>query len=192
MMNFTVEIADETHVSYATTICQLIADSARTRGTGRGKRSPEKIIEKIRSGQAIIALANHQLAGFSYIDAWDEDTLVVHTGLIIAPEFRAMGLAKKIKMAAIHLTAVKYPKAKLFSITTSMAVMKINSELGYRPVTYDQLPKDQNFWKGCESCPNYSALRSKNNQMCFCTAMILEKIEQRINGSTSVLVSIKK
>ncbi|MEG2282810.1 MAG: hypothetical protein RSB93_06235, partial [Rikenellaceae bacterium] len=67
-----------------------------------------------------------------------------------------------------------YRGAKLFGLTTGLAVMKINSELGYKPVTYLQLTKDDKFWKGCESCVNYEVLKMKNYTNCLCTAMIFD------------------
>jgi hypothetical protein len=50
--------------------------------------------------------------------------------------------------------------------------MKINSELGYRPVTFSELTQDEDFWKGCQSCPNYDILLRCNHRMCLCTGML--------------------
>ncbi len=180
-MNLNVSIASEAHASYAPIICKSIADSAQERGIGRGKRKIEMIANKITSGQAIIAFYNNEFAGFSYIESWDDDKYVANTGLIIVPKFRSMGLAKKIKLLAKILASQKYPNAQLISLTTSLPVMKLNSDLGYKPVTYSELPKDQNFWNACQSCPNFKALKDKNFKMCFCTAMILSNIQSTIS-----------
>ncbi len=179
-MKLNVEIASAVHVSYATAISQLIAESAQDRGIGRGKRCAKEITKKIKSGHALIAFYGNQLAGFSYIDTWDEESFVVNTGLIVVPKFRSLGIAKKIKTLAIQLAKTKYPKASIFSLTTSLPVMKMNTDLGYEAVTYSELPQDQNFWKGCFSCPNYKNLKEKNNKMCFCTAMLLLGTNKKI------------
>ena len=68
----------------------------------------------------------------------------------------------------------KFPEAKIFGLTTGLAVMKINSELGYEPVTYDELTQDEEFWAGCKSCVNYETLMSKQRKNCFCTAMLYD------------------
>ena len=68
----------------------------------------------------------------------------------------------------------KYPNAKIFGLTTGLAVMKINSELGYEPVTYSELTDDEEFWAGCKSCVNYEILMSRGRKNCFCTAMLYD------------------
>lgn len=173
-MKLNVEIASEVHTSYAHDISMLLAESAKQRKIGRGKRSPELIANKMKNGQAIIALSDSELAGFSYLEPWDNESFVVNTGLIIAPAFRSKGLSKKIKTMALELAASKYPHAKLFSLTSSLAVMKTNTALGYQAVTFSELPKDKKFWTGCQSCPNYKMLKNKDFRICFCTAMLLD------------------
>jgi hypothetical protein len=177
-MEFSVEIANETHQHYAVEICELIKESAKARGTGIAERKPEYIEEKMRSGKAVIALHGHTLAGFCYIETWSHGEYVANSGLIVAPQFRRFGLAKAIKKRSIELSRSKYPKAKLFGITTSLAVMKINSELGYEPVTFSELTQDDTFWNGCRSCPNYDILERQNRRMCLCTAMLAPSQEE--------------
>jgi hypothetical protein len=99
---------------------------------------------------------------------------VANSGLIVSPEFRKSGIAKKIKQTIFQLSREKYPNAKLFGLTTGLAVMKINSELGYEPVTYSELTDDEEFWAGCKSCVNYEILMSKDRKNCMCTAMLYE------------------
>jgi hypothetical protein len=52
--------------------------------------------------------------------------------------------------------------------------MRINSGLGYKPVTYSELTDDEAFWKGCQSCVNFEILQSKSRTNCLCTAMLYD------------------
>ena len=126
----------------------------------------------MKSGNAIIALQGSQLAGFCYIETWSHGRYVANSGLIVSPKFRKKGIAKLIKKKAFQLARDKFPEAKVFGITTSLAVMKINSDLGYKPVTFSELPKDETFWNGCRSCPNYDILTRTDRKMCLCTGML--------------------
>jgi hypothetical protein len=167
-------IADSTHHNYAQQICDEMESSAKARGTGIAKRSPEYIIKKMDEGKAVIALTNSgQWVGFCYIETWDGD-YVANSGLIVSPEFRKSGVAKGIKERIFKLSRKKYPNAKIFGLTTGLAVMKINSDLGYEPVTYSELTKDTKFWEGCKSCVNYDILTMKEFKNCICTAMLYD------------------
>jgi hypothetical protein len=178
-----ISMACEKHLSYIDDILDNIEKAAQERGTGIAKRSPEYIRNKILEGKAIIALVNQKFAGFCYIESWGHQKFVANSGLIVSPGFRGMGLAKKIKAKAFQLSRVKFPKAKLFGLTTSLAVMKINSDLGYRPVTFSELTDDNEFWKGCESCVNHDILIRTNRKHCLCTGMIYDpEWEKRKNG----------
>lgn len=149
--------------------------SAKARGTGIAKRSPEYIIKKIEEGKAVIALTPAgEWVGFCYIEAWGHEQFVANSGLIVAPAYRKSGVAKRIKEHIFRLSRIKYPKAKIFGLTTGLAVMKINSDLGYEPVTYSELTDDEQFWDGCKSCVNYDILKSKNRKNCMCTAMLYD------------------
>jgi hypothetical protein len=79
-----------------------------------------------------------------------------------------------IKRKIFQLSRDTYPIAKIFGLTTGLAVMKINSELGYEPVTYSELTQDEAFWAGCKSCINYEILMSKERKNCMCTAMLYD------------------
>jgi len=162
------------HHKYAEAICELIETAAKQRGTGIAKREPEYIKTKMTNGNAVIALDGDQLAGFCYIEIWDEKKYVANSGLIVHWDYRGQGLAKKIKAKAFELSRKKYPNSKLFGITTSLPVMKINSDLGYRPVTFSELTQDETFWKGCQSCPNYDILSRNNRSNCLCTGMLFD------------------
>ena len=167
-------VADHTHEGFAEIICEEMASSAKARGTGIAKRSPEYVREKMREGKAVIAFTKEGIwAGFCYIETWTGD-YVANSGLIVAPEFRKGGLAKKIKQKIFALSRKKYPDAKIFGLTTGLAVMKINSDLGYEPVTYSELTQDDTFWSGCKSCVNYDILMSKERKNCLCTAMLYD------------------
>jgi len=159
---------------YAKTITDEMESSAKARGTGIAKRTPEYIEQKIDEGKAVIALTNNGTwVGFCYIETW-EGEYVANSGLIVSPEFRKGGVAKKIKERVFALSREKYPEAKIFGLTTGLAVMKINSDLGYEPVTYSELTQDEKFWAGCKSCVNYDILMSKERKNCLCTAMLYD------------------
>lgn len=162
------------HHKYAEAICELIETAAKQRGTGIAKREPEYIKTKMTNGNAVIALDGDKLAGFCYIEIWEEKKYVANSGLIVHWDYRGHGLAKKIKAKAFELSRKKYPNSKLFGITTSLPVMKINSDLGYRPVTFSELTQDETFWKGCQSCPNYDILSRNNRSNCLCTGMLFD------------------
>lgn len=173
--DFLVVVATEEHTAFAEIICNEMAESAKARGTGIAKRSPEYVASKMREGKAVVAFhRDGTWAGFSYIESWGHGNYVANSGLIINPQFRKLGLAKAIKTKTFYLSLEKFKGAKLFGLTTGLAVMKINSEIGYRPVTYSELTDDVQFWKGCESCVNYSILQSKEHKNCLCTAMLFD------------------
>ena len=170
-----VRVADSNDVHYAQTITDEMESSAKARGTGIAKRSPEYIAQKMQEGKAVIAYTEDaRWVGFCYIEAWGHDEFVANSGLIVSPEFRKSGVAKRIKKRIFDLSRERYPNSKLFGLTTGLAVMKINSELGYEPVTYSELTDDEQFWAGCKSCVNYDTLMSKERKNCFCTAMLYD------------------
>ena len=169
-----VVFAEEQHAQYAERICQLIYESALQRGTGIAKRSPEYIAAKIKGGKAVVALEGEKLVGFSYIECWEHGDFVATSGLIVDPEYRHLGLAERIKRRTFELARRRFPYAKLFSITTSLPVMKLNSRMGYVPVTFSELTEDNEFWKGCEGCCNYDILQRNQRRMCLCTGMLYD------------------
>lgn len=174
-MKFTVVVANASHVKYAEEIRNEMESSAKVRGTGIAKRSPEYIAQKMSEGKAVIALDEQErFAGFSYIECWGHSKFVANSGLIVRPEYRKSGLARRIKHSIFNLSRKKYPKAKIFGITTSLAVMKINSELGYKPVTFSELTDDETYWKGCSSCCNYDILLRNHGTKCLCTGMLYD------------------
>lgn len=175
MSEFIIKVAGEKDHIYAADIASEMAESAKKRGTGIAKRSPEYLIKQMSSGKAIIAMSKKgQLAGFCYIESWGHRKYAANSGLIVFPDFRKHGLARLIKKKAFELSRQKFPEAKLFGLTTSLPVMKINSDLGYHPVTYTELTDDEEFWKGCQSCVNYEILQSKDKKNCLCTAMLFD------------------
>jgi len=192
-VNIQIEIANEYHAKYATAICQLIEEAAKKRGTGIAKRQPKYVAEKLTQGKAVIALCGDEVAGFSYIETWEHGKYVANSGLIVAPQFRGQGLAKRIKKAIFDLSREKYPTAKIFGITTSAAVLKINSDLGYKPVTFSDLTQDEAFWKGCATCPNYDILQRTQRKLCLCTGMLApskEESEMTVDLSDKIIQPI--
>ena len=175
IQEFNIYIASEKDFGYAEEICLEMEESAKARGTGIAKRSPAYIQDKMSEGKAVIALtANNEWAGFCYIETWSHGEYVANSGLIVRPGLRKSGLAKMIKQKIFILSRAKYPEAKIFGLTTGLAVMKINSDLGYEPVTYSELSQDEAFWAGCKSCVNYEILMSKDRKNCMCTAMLYD------------------
>lgn len=173
-----IVIANKFFFRYASEICEVIASSAKVRGTGIAKRTPEYIRGKMKNGNAVIALDGATFAGFCYIEVWEHDKYVAHSGLIVHPAYRNQGLAKKIKEFTFKYSLKKFPKSKVFGITTGLAVMKINSDLGYKPVTFSELTDDPRFWSGCKTCTNFKILKSKDYKMCLCTGMLYAPTQQ--------------
>jgi N-acetylglutamate synthase-like GNAT family acetyltransferase len=174
-----VRVAHSGDTSFANAITDEMASSAKARGTGIAKRSPDYVAAKINEGKSVIAYTEDGTwVGFCYIEAWQHGQFVANSGLIVAPAFRKTGIAKKIKQTIFQLSREKYPNAKIFGLTTGLAVMKINSELGYEPVTYSELTDDEEFWAGCKSCVNYDILMSKERKNCMCTAMLYEPMQE--------------
>ena len=187
MHAFKVELANISHLGFAKEICDEMESSSRIRGTGIAKRTTAYLEQKMLEGKAIIAFSSDaQWAGFCYIETWQSEEYVANSGLIIAPIFRNQGLAKTIKEQIFELSKAKYPKAKIFGLTTGLAVMKINSDLGYKPVTYSELTSDTQFWKGCQSCVNYSILSSKDFKNCLCTAMLYKVEDKKATAQTTI------
>ena len=177
-MNITIIITQKEHYKYSQEICDTIEQSALLRGTGIAKRTPEYIQKKMEQRDAVIALDNGKFAGFCYIESWQHAKYVAHSGLIVHPDYRNLGLAKQIKSKVFEYSLQKYPDAKIFGITTGLAVMKINSDLGYKPVTFSELTSDPSFWDGCKTCSNYEILKSKDFKMCLCTGMLFDPKEK--------------
>jgi GNAT superfamily N-acetyltransferase len=192
LVDIRLEIANETHTGYAQQICDLIEESARVRGTGIAKRDPNYVAKKLATGHAVVAFDGDKLIGFCYVETWSHQRYVSNSGLIVHPEYRKHGLARTIKREVFNLARNLYPSAKVFGITTSGPVMKINSELGYIPVPFSELTQDDEFWQTCSSCPNYAILQSKDRKMCLCTGMLapskLEEIERELRKDTSKFV----
>ncbi|MFC5623527.1 GNAT family N-acetyltransferase [Algoriphagus winogradskyi] len=179
-ISFQIIVANPSHKVYSTQITDEMENSAKARGTGIAKRSPAYVETKMDEGKAVIALTSDgKWAGFCYIEAWGHGKYVANSGLIVSPEYRKYGLARKIKNEVFKLSRLKYPESNIFGLTTGAAVMKINSELGYIPVSYSDLTDDNEFWKGCQSCVNYEILMSKNRQNCLCTAMLYDPNSKR-------------
>jgi len=180
-------VANESHFKYAQIICDTIEESAKVRGTGIAKRTPDYIQKKLQNGNAVIALEGDTFAGFCYIEVWGHGKYVANSGLIVHPDYRGKGLAKRIKQRIFDLSKEKFPDAKIFGITTGLAVMKINYELGYKPVTFSELTDDPEFWKGCQTCKNFDILTRTERKLCLCTGMLHDpkakpEVKKKVNG----------
>ena len=175
--NIKVMVADACHEKYVDTILETIADAAKVRGTGIAKRTHEYLTVKMREAKAVIALEGERFVGFSYIETWGNKQYVTTSGLIVHPDFRGRGVAKRIKDLTFSLARTRWPHAKIFSLTSGAAVMKMNTALGYQPVTFNELTDDEAFWRGCEGCVNYPVLKERNRKFCICTAMLFDPEE---------------
>ncbi|WP_048799918.1 GNAT family N-acetyltransferase [Segatella buccae] len=174
MEEIKVMVADASHEKYVDTILTTIADAAKVRGTGIAKRTHEYLATKMREAKAVIALQGDKFAGFSYIETWGNKQYVTTSGLIVHPDFRGLGLAKRIKDMTFTLARKRWPHAKIFSLTSGSAVMKMNTRLGYHPVTFNDLTDDEAFWRGCEGCINVDVLHRTDRRYCICTAMLFD------------------
>ena len=187
---FIVTVAENQHLEFVPVILKEIEESAKERGTGIAKRSAAYLEEKINEGKAVMAFsAEGEWAGFCYIETWSNKEYVANSGLIVAKKFRKDGLAKAIKQKIFSYSREKYPNAKLFGLTTGLAVMKINSSLGYKPVTYSELTQDEVFWSGCKSCVNFEILNSKDRKNCLCTAMLYNPKENKSQENSNNIKS---
>jgi hypothetical protein len=187
-----IVIANKAHSIYAEIICNTIEDAAEIRGTGIAKRKPAYIIQKMENGNAVIALDGNKFAGFCYIEAWGHGKFVANSGLIVHPHYRNIGLAKQIKQVIFKHSRTKFPDAKVFSITTGLAVMKLNSDLGYKPVTFSELTDDQSFWDGCQTCKNFDILTRTERKMCMCTGMLFDPKNNNKTASKEIKESVFK
>ncbi|AXG72256.1 acetyltransferase [Kordia sp. SMS9] len=185
-----IVIANSSHSIYAETICETILLAAQVRGTGIAKRNPAYVISKMEQGNAVIALDGEKFVGFCYIEAWSHGKFVANSGLIVHPDYRGKGIAKRIKKKIFEHSRTKFPKAKVFSITTGLAVMKLNSELGYKPVTFSELTEDQSFWNGCQTCKNFDVLKRTQQKMCLCTGMLYDPNSSESKQKTKVKAKV--
>lgn len=191
-MNVEIHVANSSYVHYAQEIVDLIYESAQARGTGIAKRSPEYVAEKINAGKAIIALDGDKLVGFAYIETFSHQRFVANSGLVVHPDYRNQGLATKIKRRIFELSRKLYPHAKIFSITTGLAVMKMNTELGFKPVTFSELTNDEEFWKGCQGCRNFDILQRNNYRMCLCTGLLFDPEAKHAQQASSFAKKVVK
>lgn len=169
-----VRVADASDEKYVNIILDTIRDAARRRGTGIAERTYDYVATKMKESKAIMALCGDKFAGFSYIETWGNKHYVTTSGLIVHPDFLGQGIAKRIKDYTFTLARVRWPKAKIFSLTSGDAVMKMNTRLGYVPVSYNQLTDDDAFWRGCEGCCNHDILVAKERKFCICTGMLYD------------------
>ena len=175
--DITVMVADPSHEKYVDTILDTIEKAAKVRGTGIAKRTHEYVASKMKEAKAVIALYGDEFVGFSYIETWGNKQYVTTSGLIVDPKFRGLGVAKRIKDLTFTLARTRWPHAKIFSLTSGAAVMAMNTQLGYHPVTFADLTDDEAFWRGCEGCINVDVLKRTGRKYCICTGMLYDPEE---------------
>jgi GNAT superfamily N-acetyltransferase len=170
---FITRLAVPADIKYVYPILEEMERSARARDTGIAKRTPQSLCKKIYEGKAVIALAaDGEWAGFSYIESWSDGEYVSNSGLIVNPAYRNAGVATAIKQQVFALARKLYPAAKIFSITTGAAILKMNHRLGFEPVTYSEITGEERFWEQCKACVNFPILESQGRKRCLCTAML--------------------
>lgn len=168
-------MADASHEKYVDEILETIRVAAKKRGTGIAERTHEYLATKMKEGKAVLALdENDRFVGFSYIETWGNKEYVTTSGLIVHPDYQGLGVAKRIKDYTFTLARIRWPHAKIFSLTSGDAVMKMNTELGYVPVSFNQLTDDEAFWRGCRGCVNHPILEMKGRKFCICTGMLYD------------------
>lgn len=169
-----IKVADANDEKYVDTILDTIREAAKKRGTGIAERTHEYVATKMKEGKAVLALDGEKFAGFSYIETWGNKHYVTTSGLIVHPDYLGLGVAKRIKDYTFTLARVRWPHAKIFSLTSGDAVMKMNTQLGYVPVSFNQLTDDDAFWRGCQGCVNHDILVAKDRKFCICTGMLYD------------------
>ena len=182
-----IKVADAEDEKYVDTILDTIREAARKRGTGIAERTHEYVATKMKEGKAVLALCGERFAGFSYIETWGNKHYVTTSGLIVHPDYLGLGVAKRIKDNTFTLARVRWPNAKIFSLTSGDAVMKMNTQLGYVPVSFNQLTDDDAFWRGCEGCCNHDILVAKERKFCICTGMLYDP-EKHVGEPTPISV----
>jgi len=70
--------------------------------------------------------------------------------------------------------------------------MKINSQLGYKPVTFSELTNNQSFWNGCQTCKNYDVLQRTEQHMCLCTGMLFDPNSKEIKTHKKIKAKVFK
>ena len=175
--NIRIVVAEAAHEIYVDTILATIEEAAKKRGTGIAKRTHEYVATKMKEAKAILALDGDKFAGFSYIETWGNKHYVTTSGLIVHPDYQGRGVAKRIKDYTFTLARIRWPHAKIFSLTSGDAVMKMNTALGYVPVSFNQLTDDEAFWRGCEGCINVDVLKRTGRKYCICTGMLYDPEE---------------
>ena len=173
-----IKVADADDEKYVDTILDTIREAARKRGTGIAERTHKYVATKMKEGKAVLALCGERFVGFSYIETWGNKQYVTTSGLIVHPDYRHLGVAKRIKDMTFTLARTRWPHAKIFSLTSGAAVMAMNTQLGYQPVTFADLTDDEAFWRGCEGCINVDVLHRTGRKYCICTAMLYDPEEQ--------------
>lgn len=173
-----VRIATINDIKYIDEIIQETESSAIARGSGISKRSLESLAQKMRDEKAVIAVTiAGEWVGFAYFETWENDKFISNSGLIVSPKFRNFGVARAIKDRIFIISRRRYPEAKIFSITSGVAIMKMNTQLGFEPVSFAEITHDPSFWEGCKSCVNYNILEGKKKCNCLCTAMLFDPLK---------------
>ena len=180
-MNLLIKAGDKGDLKFVNEIVELIEKESQVIGAGFAVRTPEYIEDKIRNGLSVVACDRFsgEFIGFIYLETWQHNKYVANSGLVVAEKFRGKGVGTKLKQKAFELSRKLFSDAKLLDLTTSLAVIKINSELGYEPVEYADLTSDDDFWMECETCMYYDVLVRTRRSNCLCEAMLYDPARKK-------------
>ena len=167
-----VRVAGPGDVVHAEAIAEAICREVEAGAIGMALRTPELLRAKMLAGDALIATRGGHWAGFCYLSPWEGGRFVSTSALIVPQPFRGLGTARLLKHASLELARRRYPGARLFGITMSPSVAKINLELGLRQVPYSEITSDPGFWQGCETCPFHAELVANRGVTCRCRAFV--------------------
>jgi hypothetical protein len=168
-----VRLATEHDQRFVQNIITEIEIASQIKGTGICKREPAFISQKITEGNAVMAVTpSGAWAGFCYIQPHDNGQFVSSCALVISRNFRNRGIASQIKAQVLALAKNKYPAARIFGLTTSHVVERINAQLNYVEVSYAEVTQADTFWQSCRSCENYQLLLQQDKKKCLCKAMV--------------------
>ena len=147
----------------------ILPQMALAQGKLRGRITDQETGEPLLGANVIVV-------GTSYGAATDVNGEYIILNLI--PD------VYEVKASYIGYQAKSISNVRInIGLTTGLAVMKINSDLGYRPVTFSELTTDEQFWKGCESCVNYDILVRTERKHCLCTGMLFDPQKEK-NGKS--------
>lgn len=145
---------------YADNIAHEISISALLRNVAIEPRTGDYIFQKMIDGLAVIAIDNEteEWIGFCALDVWNHQRYVANTGLIVKPKYRGKNVSNLLKNKLFELARIKFPSAKIFSLTNKELIKKINIDLGFQEVEAREILYDPYFNTGMNSWVDFIEL----------------------------------